>query len=51
MKLIVRQKIWLAVVIVTNLLLWIIPSDVVELIARDRQTLLGRYSRGHDHDR
>lgn len=47
MKLIARQKIWLAVVIVTNLLLWIIPSDVVELIARDRQTLLGRYSREH----
>ncbi len=27
-----------------NLLLWIFPSDVVELIARDRHTLLGRYS-------
>lgn len=47
MKLIPRQKIWLAVVIVTNLLLWIIPSDVIEQIARDRQTMLGRYSRTH----
>lgn len=47
MKLIARQKIWLAVVIVTNLLLWIIPSDVVAQIARDRQTMLGRYSRTH----
>jgi SGNH hydrolase-like domain, acetyltransferase AlgX len=47
MKLIARQKIWLAVVVVTNLLLWIIPSDVIELIARDRQTMLGRYSRTH----
>ena len=47
MKLIARQKIWLVIVIVTNLLLWIIPSDVVEQIARDRQTMLGRYSRTH----
>jgi len=47
MKLIARQKIWLSIIIVANLLLWIIPSDVVENIARDRHTLLGRYSRGH----
>ncbi len=47
MKLIARQKIWLAVVILGNLLVWIIPSDVVENIARDRHTLLGRYSREH----
>ena len=47
MKLIARQKIWLAIVIVANLLLWIIPSDVVEQIARDRHTMLGRYSRTH----
>ena len=47
MKLIPRQKIWLAIVIVTNLALWIIPSDVVEQIARDRHVMLGRYSRTH----
>ncbi|MFQ5461383.1 MAG: SGNH/GDSL hydrolase family protein [Phycisphaerae bacterium] len=47
MKLIARQKIWLAVVITANLLLWIIPSDVLENIVRDRHTLLGRYSREH----
>jgi len=42
-----RQKVWLAIVVVTNLALWIIPSDVVEQIARDRHTMLGRYSRPH----
>lgn len=47
MKLIARQKLWLAVVSLTNLCLWAIPSNVVEQIARDRQTLLGRYSRQH----
>jgi len=47
MKLIRRQKLWLAIVITANLALWIIPSDVVEQIARDRQTMLGRYSRTH----
>ncbi len=47
MKLLRRQKIWLAIVVVTNLTLWIIPSDVVEQIARDRPTMLGRYSRTH----
>ncbi|MCH8966071.1 MAG: hypothetical protein IID43_00185 [Planctomycetes bacterium] len=47
MNLIKRQKIWLALIITANLLLWIIPSDVVELIARDRHTLLGRYSKEH----
>ncbi len=47
MKLIPRQKFWLAFIILANLVLWIVPSDVVELIARDRQTLLGRYSREH----
>ncbi len=47
MKWIPRQKIWLAIVVITNLALWVIPSDVVEQIARDRHTLLGRYSRGH----
>jgi len=47
MKLIARQKIWLSVVVLANLLLWIIPSNVVEQIARDHQTMLGRYSRTH----
>lgn len=47
MKLIRRQKIWLAVVILANLGLWLIPSDIVEQIARDRHTMLGRYSRQH----
>lgn len=47
MKLIPRQKIWLALMIVINLALWIIPSDVVEQIARERHVLLGRYSRTH----
>jgi len=47
MKLIPRQKIWLILVILVNLAVWLIPSDVVEQIARDRHTLLGRYSRTH----
>lgn len=42
-----RQKLFLGVVITTNVLLWAIPSNVVELVARDRHTLLGRYSREH----
>lgn len=46
-KLLPRQKRWLAIVAATNLALWLIPSDVVEQIARDRHTLLGRYSRAH----
>jgi len=45
MKLILRQKIWLTIIVLTNLLLWVIPSDVVEQVARDRHTMLGRYSR------
>ncbi len=47
MKLIRRQKVWLTIVVATNLILWIVPSDVVEQIARDRQTMLGRYSQTH----
>ena len=47
MKLNRRQKIGFAVVILGNLILWIIPGDVVEQIARDRHTMLGRYSRTH----
>jgi len=46
-KLILRQKVWLAIVVVVNLLLWLIPSDVVEEVARQRHVLLGRYSRTH----
>ncbi len=37
----------LSAVVAVNFVLWAAPSDVVELIARDRQTLLGRYSRTH----
>lgn len=44
---VLRQKIFLAFVVVLNSLLWLIPSDVVELVARDKHTLLGRYSREH----
>ena len=47
MRWIPRQKIWLTLMIVTNLALWIIPSDVVEKIAREQHVLLGRYSRQH----
>lgn len=47
MKLLRRQKIWLGVIIAVNLALWLIPSDVVKQIARDRHTMLGRYSRTH----
>ena len=47
MKLLRRQKIWLTLVVVVNAALWLVPSDVVEQIARDRHTLLGRYSRTH----
>ncbi|UCG17663.1 MAG: hypothetical protein JSV19_06465 [Phycisphaerales bacterium] len=43
----ISQKILVLAGVVANGLLWAIPSDVVELIARDRQTLLGRYSRTH----
>lgn len=40
-----RQKTWLIVILIVNLTLWLIPTDVVQQIARDRHTLLGRYSR------
>ncbi len=42
-----RQKIFLAIVVVGNAVAWILPSDVVELVARDKHVLLGRYSRDH----
>jgi hypothetical protein len=47
MKLIPRQKLWLTIVVLGNTLLWAIPSNVIELIARDEHVLLGRYSREH----
>jgi len=47
MKMILRQKLWLAFVVSVNVALWIIPSNVVANVARDVQTMLGRYSRTH----
>ena len=47
MKLIPRQKIWLCVAAAANLCVWIIASDVVELVARQKHVLLGRYSLEH----
>lgn len=47
MKIPRRQRIWLALLLLSNVAFWVVPSDVVGLIARDRHTLLGRYS--HDH--
>lgn len=42
-----RKPILLAVVLTANVVLWAIPSNVVQLIARDRHVILGRYSREH----
>ena len=42
-----RQKIYLAIIIVVNAIAWAIPDNVVNLVAKDEQSLLGRYSRGH----
>jgi len=47
MKIIPRQKVWLGIVLAVNLALWLIPSDVVEEIARQRHVMLGCYSRPH----
>ena len=47
MKLNTGQKVLVLLVVAANVVLWVVPSDVVELIARDRTTLLGRYSRTH----
>ncbi len=44
---ILRQKIWLVIVVAVNLALWLIPSDVVQEVARQRHVMLGRYSRAH----
>ncbi|RJP39722.1 MAG: hypothetical protein C4547_03415 [Phycisphaerales bacterium] len=42
-----RDRIAILIVLAVNLALWVIPSDVVELVARERVVLLGRYSRTH----
>ena len=42
-----QKRLLLMVVLLANLILWVIPSKVVELIARDRHVILGRYSREH----
>jgi hypothetical protein len=42
-----RQKIYLAIIVVVNAIAWSIPDNVVNLVAKDEQTLLGRYSQGH----
>jgi|CXWL01.1.fsa_nt_gi hypothetical protein len=42
-----RQKIWLTLVMAVNAALWLMPGDVVANVARDEQTMLGRYSRTH----
>src|SRR5437764_12672266 len=41
------SKLILAALLAANAVVWIIPSNVVELVARDHQTLLGRYSFPH----
>jgi len=42
-----RQKLFLGLVLLANAALWIIPSNVAQLVAMDHPTLLGRYSREH----
>ncbi|HVP11917.1 MAG TPA: hypothetical protein VMV94_12115 [Phycisphaerae bacterium] len=44
---VLRQKVILISAVVINLVAWSIPDNVVALVAKDQQTLLGRYSRGH----
>jgi len=46
-KITAGQRLFVLAVLAVNAAVWIVPSDVVELVARDRQTLLGRYSREH----
>lgn len=41
------QKWFVAIALAINVIVWIVPSNVAEQVARDRQTLLGRYSREH----
>ena len=47
MRLTRGQIVFIVVVVLVNVILWIIPSDVVESVARNRHILLGRYSRRH----
>ncbi len=42
-----RQKVFLCIVIVVNVAVWLIPSNVAELVIRDKMVLFGRYSREH----
>ena len=42
-----RQKIYLAIIVVANAVAWAIPDNVVNLVAKDEQTIMGRYARGH----
>lgn len=44
---VLRQKVFLGLVLIVNATLWVVPSNVVELVARDKHVLLGRYSREH----
>ena len=37
MKMILRQKLWLTFIVALNVVLWLVPSDVVEQIARDER--------------
>ena len=47
MRLGVARNLLLLLIVVGNLALWAVPSNVVLLIARDHDTFLGRYSREH----
>lgn len=41
----IQRRVLVVVCVVLNLVLWMVPGNVVELIARGRHVLLGRYSR------
>ena len=41
------RRILAVLLLLTAALLWAIPSDVVELIVRQRGVVLGRYSESH----
>jgi hypothetical protein len=45
--LVLRQKIFGAIVLLTNIAFWVFPSDVVRLVAEEDHVLLGYYSREH----
>ncbi|HVP13605.1 MAG TPA: hypothetical protein VMV94_20690 [Phycisphaerae bacterium] len=42
-----RQKIYLAIIVVVNAIAWAMTDNIVNLVAKDEQTILGRYARGH----